>query len=225
MSESNKKQEKKKTEKKIDVEKQKKTVKISDAEKQKKISKKKKNKEESKNNNTFNKEIDLEEENNFLSDSENTTVDDDLPEDIKKKLEKNKTERLKSKRIKKKRKKIISRKVQIGKAYIKATYNNTIVTLTDLQGNVISWASAGMAGFKGPKKATPYAAQIIAKIAIIKAREEFGLEEVSVYVSGIGTGRESAIRSLNANRLAVTFIKDVTPIPHNGCRPKGARRV
>lgn len=150
---------------------------------------------------------------------------EDLPEDIKKKLEKNKLERAKKKHAKKKKKKAAPRKVSIGRAYIKATYNNTVITLTDLQGNVISWASAGIAGFKGPKKATPYAAQIIAKIAILKAKEEYGLEEVSAFVRGVGTGRESAVRALNANGLNVTYIKDVTPIPHNGCRPKGARRV
>ena len=112
----------------------------------------------------------------------------------------------------------------VGVAHVKATYNNTIVTLTDLTGNVISWASAGMAGFKGPKKSTPYAAQIIARIAVEKAKE-FGLQEVSVFVKGVGTGRESAIRALNANGLIVSSIKDVTPIPHNGCRPKKPRRV
>ncbi|MFH1427817.1 MAG: 30S ribosomal protein S11 [Patescibacteria group bacterium] len=116
-------------------------------------------------------------------------------------------------------------KIKSGKAFIKATYNNTIVTLTDLQGNVISWASAGMAGFKGPKKSTPYAAQIITKIATMKAKEEYGLEEVIVFVKGVGTGRESAIRALNANGINIMGIKDVTPIPHNGCRPKKPRRV
>jgi small subunit ribosomal protein S11 len=150
---------------------------------------------------------------------------EELPEDIKKKLEKKKGEKdQKSRKIRKKKKKA-PRKVPTGKAYIKATYNNTIVTLTDMQGNVLSWASAGMAGFKGAKKSTPYAAQIISRIAVGKAREEFGLSEVCVYVKGVGTGRESAIRSLNNNGLIVTFIKDVTPVPHNGCRPKKPRRV
>ncbi len=150
--------------------------------------------------------------------------DDELPEEIKKKLEQNKAARAKKKVLKKKKKKV-TRKVKSGKAYIKASYNNTIVTLTDQQGNVISWASAGVAGFKGAKKATPYAAQIISKIAVMKAKEEYGLEEVEVFVSGVGTGRESAIRALNANGMEVTAIKDVTPIPHNGCRPKKPRRV
>ena len=115
--------------------------------------------------------------------------------------------------------------VKIGRAYINATYNNTMISLTDNNGDVISWASAGMAGFKGAKKATPYASQIITKIACQKAKEEYGLEEVSVFVSGVGTGREAAIRALNANGLNVTSIKDTTPVPHNGCRPKKPRRV
>jgi len=149
---------------------------------------------------------------------------EDLPEEIKKKLEKNKIERAKKKQIKKK-KRDQEKRIRIGKAHIKATYNNTIVTLTDLQGNVISWSSAGMAGFKGPKKATPYAAQIITKIACMKAKEEFGLEEVAVFVKGVGTGRESAVRALNTNGLVITSIKDITPVPHNGCRPRKPRRV
>ena len=147
---------------------------------------------------------------------------EELPDEIKKKLEKSKADR---KVLKKKgKKKKIAQKVPVGVAHVKATYNNTIVTLTDLTGNVISWASAGMAGFKGPKKSTPYAAQIIARIAVEKAKE-MGLTEVSVFVKGVGTGRESAIRALNANGLIISSIKDVTPIPHNGCRPKKPRRV
>ncbi|MFZ4631876.1 MAG: 30S ribosomal protein S11 [Patescibacteria group bacterium] len=125
----------------------------------------------------------------------------------------------------KKKKKKTARVVKVGRAYIQATYNNTMITLTDTNGDVISWASAGLAGFKGAKKATPYAAQIITKIAAQKAKEEYGLQEVSVFVSGVGTGREAAIRALNANGLDVSAIKDVTPVPHNGCRPKKPRRV
>lgn len=147
---------------------------------------------------------------------------EELPDDIKKKLEKNKAAR-KDKIKKKKKAKVVS-KVKMGNAYIKASYNNTIVTLTDLNGNVISWASAGVAGFKGAKKSTPYASQIITRIAVGKARE-MGLEEVNVFVSGVGTGRESAVRALNANGLNVLSIKDTTPIPHNGCRAKKPRRV
>ena len=150
--------------------------------------------------------------------------DDELPEEIKQKLEKNKQARAKKKLIKKKKKKT-ARVVKVGRAYIQATYNNTMITLTDTNGDVISWASAGLAGFKGAKKATPYAAQIITKIAAQKAKEEYGLQEVSVFVSGVGTGREAAIRALNANGLDVSAIKDVTPVPHNGCRPKKPRRV
>ncbi|HOD86695.1 MAG TPA: 30S ribosomal protein S11 [bacterium] len=143
---------------------------------------------------------------------------------MKQKLEKNKQARAKKKLVKK-RKKRIARTVKVGRAYINATYNNTMVTLTDSNGDVIAWASAGMAGFKGAKKATPYAAQIITKIAVQKAKEEYGLQEVSVFVAGVGTGREAAIRALNANGLEVSAIKDVTAVPHNGCRPKKPRRV
>ena len=152
---------------------------------------------------------------------------EELPEDIVKKMEKRKTEvkKLKSKKKAIKKKKKTSKRVSVGKAYIKSTYNNTIVTLTDIQGNVLSWASAGIAGFRGPKKSTPYAAQIITRIAVGKAREEYGLQEVSVFIRGVGTGRESAVRALNNNGLIVTSIKDITPIPHNGCRPKKPRRV
>jgi len=149
---------------------------------------------------------------------------EELPEEIKQKLEKNKAARAKKKLVKKKKKKT-AKVVKVGRAYIQATYNNTIITLTDAAGDVISWASAGLAGFKGAKKATPYAAQIITKIASQKAKEEYGLEEVSVFVSGVGTGREAAIRALNANGLNVVAIKDTTPVPHNGCRPKKPRRV
>jgi len=147
---------------------------------------------------------------------------EELPEEIKKKLEKNKADKKEIKGRKKKRKD--DKKVSVGIAHIKATYNNTIVTLTDLAGNVLSWASAGAAGFKGPKKSTPYAAQIITRIAVEKARK-YGLKEVSVMVKGVGTGRESAVRALNANGLIISLIKDITPIPHNGCRPKKPRRV
>lgn len=150
------------------------------------------------------------------------TEAEELPDSIKKLLEKKKSEKVESK--KKKRKKKIAKRVTVGRAYISATYNNTIITLTDQEGNVISWASAGIAGFKGPKKATPYAASIITRIAVEKAKE-VGLKEVSAYVKGVGTGRESAIRALNASGLSVTYIKDITPIPHNGCRPKKPRRV
>ena len=111
-----------------------------------------------------------------------------------------------------------------GRAHVQATYNNTLISLTDANGNVISWSSAGKMGFRGPKKATAYAAGVIVKDAVTRAMER-GLKEVDVYVKGIGAGRESAIRALNANGLQVMSIRDVTPIPHNGCRPKGQRRI
>jgi small subunit ribosomal protein S11 len=147
---------------------------------------------------------------------------DDLPENVKKLLEKKKTEKNDNK--KKKRKKKVEKKVSAGKAFIKATYNNTIVTITDMNGDVISWCSAGMAGFKGPKKSTPYAATIITRIAVERARDT-GINNVGVYVKGVGTGREAAIRALNASGLTVDFIRDMTPIAHNGCRPRKPRRV
>ena len=111
-----------------------------------------------------------------------------------------------------------------GKVFIQATFNNTIVTVTDLRGNTVSWASAGGLGFRGAKKSTPYAAQTTAETAAKKAMD-FGLCEVHVFVKGPGVGRESAIRSLGALGLTVRSIRDVTPIPHNGCRPRKSRRV
>ena len=111
-----------------------------------------------------------------------------------------------------------------GQAHIQSTFNNTIVTLTDPQGNVIAWSSAGSSTFKGSRKSTPYAAQITAETAAKKAMEH-GLREVAVFVKGPGSGREAAIRSLQAAGLVVTSITDVTPIPHNGCRPPKRRRV
>lgn len=111
-----------------------------------------------------------------------------------------------------------------GQAHIKATFNNTIVTLTDNYGNVISWATAGRMGFKGARKNTPFAAQIAAQNAAKEAME-LGLKRISVMVKGPGAGREAAIRSLQAAGLEVQAIKDVTPIPHNGCRPPKRRRV
>ncbi len=111
-----------------------------------------------------------------------------------------------------------------GNVYVQATFNNTIVTVTDLNGNAVSWASAGGLGFRGAKKSTPYAAQVTAETAAKKAID-LGLKEVHVYVKGPGVGRESAIRSLGTLGLLVRSIKDVTPIPHNGCRPKKTRRV
>ncbi|HCI80300.1 MAG TPA: 30S ribosomal protein S11 [Ktedonobacter sp.] len=111
-----------------------------------------------------------------------------------------------------------------GQAHIQATFNNTIVTLTDPNGNVLSWGSAGAQGFKGSRKSTPYAAQVTAESAARKAMDH-GLRQVDVFVKGPGSGREAAIRSLQASGLSVTSITDVTPIPHNGCRPPKRRRV
>jgi small subunit ribosomal protein S11 len=126
---------------------------------------------------------------------------------------------------KKKTKKVVaSRQVATGRTYVKSTYNNTIVTFTDQNGNVLAWSSAGQCGFKGPKKATPYAASVIIKDAAEKVKK-YGLKEVSVFVRGIGGGREAAVRALNANGFIVSVIKDITPIPHNGCRPPRPRRV
>jgi len=123
-----------------------------------------------------------------------------------------------------KSKKKIKKSIKKGQAYIQATYNNTIVTITDGQGNTLAWSSAGVNGFKGPKKATPYAAGIIVRNVVEKTKE-MGLAEVDVFVKGVGAGREAAIRALHANGLAIGSIKDLTPIPHNGCRAKKTRRV
>ena len=114
--------------------------------------------------------------------------------------------------------------IEKGQAHIASSFNNTMVTLTDMSGNVISWASAGQLGFRGSRKSTPFAAQEAAQTAAEKAKEH-GLKSVEVYVKGPGSGRESAIRSLQASGLEVSSIKDVTPIPHNGCRPPKKRRV
>ena len=111
-----------------------------------------------------------------------------------------------------------------GKAFIQSTFNNTIVTLTDLKGNVIAWGSSGTAGFKGSRKSTPYAAQLAAQGAAQRARDH-GLRQVEVYVRGPGSGREAAIRALQASGIFVMAIKDVTPVPHNGCRARKRRRV
>lgn len=114
--------------------------------------------------------------------------------------------------------------IPLGRAYIQSTFNNTTVTLTDPNGNAISWASAGTSGFKGSRKSTPYAAQMAAEQAVRKGMEN-GLRQVDVFVRGTGSGREAAIRSLQAAGLTISSIRDVTPIPHNGCRPPKRRRV
>jgi len=108
--------------------------------------------------------------------------------------------------------------------YIQSSYNNTIVTLTDPQGNIIAWSSAGAVGFKGPKKATPFAASRVIETLIEKVKK-FGVREVSVFVKGVGSGRDAAIRALVNHGLEISIIKDMTPVPHNGCRPRKPRRV
>ena len=133
---------------------------------------------------------------------------------------KSKLEEKPIRRIKKEKKNVPS-----GIVYIQATFNNTIVTITDKKGNVLAWSSAGKMGFKGARKSTPYAAQIISSDAANKARDTANLRDVDVRVKGPGGGREAAIRSLNAAGLAVKSIRDITPIPHDGCRPRKRRRV
>ena len=123
-----------------------------------------------------------------------------------------------------KAKKKTRKNVQTGIVYIQSTFNNTIITITDVSGNVISWSSAGARGFKGSRKSTPFAAQVAAGDAAAKAMEH-GLKNVSVLVKGPGAGRESALRALAAAGLKVSLIRDITPIPHNGCRPPKRRRV
>ena len=122
------------------------------------------------------------------------------------------------------RKRREKKNIEKGAAHIQSTFNNTIVTITDVQGNAVSWASAGEMGFRGSKKSTPFAAQTAADVAA-KAAMEHGMKTVEVFVKGPGAGREAAIRALQATGLEVTMIKDVTPIPHNGCRPPKRRRV
>ena len=129
-------------------------------------------------------------------------------------------ERKKRTRVKRRERKVIPR----GKAFIQSTFNNTIITITDPNGNVVSWSSAGASGFKGSRKSTPYAAQMSAENAARRAMEH-GVRQIEVFVKGPGSGRDAAIRALQAAGLNVTTITDVTPIPHNGCRPPKRRRV
>ena len=127
-------------------------------------------------------------------------------------------------KVKKTRRRKERKNIEHGAAHIKSTFNNSIVTLTDVTGNALSWSSAGALGFRGSRKSTPFAAQMAAETAA-KVAMEHGLKSVEVYVKGPGAGREAAIRSLQAAGSEVTLIKDVTPIPHNGCRPPKRRRV
>lgn len=146
-------------------------------------------------------------------------------EKAQKKVEKSKGKAASAYAIKQtKKKKKIFRKITRGKAYIKSTYNNTIVTVTDLNGSVLAWASAGNAGFKGAKKATPFAAGIVAK-NVVESIAPYGIKELDVFLKGIGVGREAAVRGLQNSGIEILSMKDVTPIPHNGCRPRKERRV
>ena len=124
------------------------------------------------------------------------------------------------KRVKKKEKKTVSH----GILYIHSTFNNTVITMTDKNGNVLTWSAGGMVGFKGSRKSTPFAAQLAAE-KVLKDSENFGVQTIDIRVKGPGAGRESAIRSVGSARVKVKSIKDITPIPHNGCRPKKKRRV
>ncbi len=125
---------------------------------------------------------------------------------------------------KKTKKKKVKKEIGFGIAYIRSTFNNTIITITDQQGNSLCWASSGTVGFKGARKGTPFAAQLAAKEASLKARQ-FGVRYIDVRVKGPGAGRESAIRALQADGMEIKSIRDVTPIPHNGCRVRKRRRV
>jgi len=129
-----------------------------------------------------------------------------------------------AKAVRKSSKKKEKKNITDGVAHIQSTFNNTIITITDLTGNVIAWSSAGMQGFKGSRKSTPFAAQMAAEDAVRKAKEQ-GMRKVQVYIKGPGSGRESALRSLQLAGLVVTVIRDVTPVLHNGCRPPKRRRV
>jgi small subunit ribosomal protein S11 len=128
------------------------------------------------------------------------------------------------KAVRKTGKKKEKRNITEGVAHIQSTFNNTIVTITDLSGNVIAWSSSGLQGFKGSRKSTPFAAQMAAEDVVHKAKEQ-GMRKVQVYIKGPGAGRESALRSLQLAGLTITMIRDVTPVPHNGCRPPKRRRV
>jgi small subunit ribosomal protein S11 len=128
------------------------------------------------------------------------------------------------KAVRKAGKKKEKKNITEGIAHIQSTFNNTIVTITDLSGNVIAWSSSGLQGFKGSRKSTPFAAQMAAEDVVRKAKEQ-GMRKVQVYIKGPGAGRESALRSLQIAGLTITLIRDVTPVPHNGCRPPKRRRV
>lgn len=135
-----------------------------------------------------------------------------------------KADKQEAKKPEKKKGKARRRNVELGNAFIQASYNNTIVTLTEPNGNVIAWSSSGASGFKGARKSTPYAAQVSAENAAEKAKV-FGLQRVHVYIKGVGSGREQAVRGLSSSGIDIISLNDVTPMPHNGCRKKKQRRV
>jgi len=130
----------------------------------------------------------------------------------------------KNKKKKSRRRKKVKRNIEKGQAHIKSTFNNTIISITDTEGQVVAWSSAGKVGYKGSRKSTPFAAQLAAENVAEEAKD-MGLKEIEIFVKGPGSGRESAIRTLQAAGLNVTLIKDITPIPHNGCRPPKRRRI
>ena len=130
----------------------------------------------------------------------------------------------KNKNKKKRRRKKVKRNIEKGQAHIKSTFNNTIISITDEEGKVVAWSSAGKVGYKGSRKSTPFAAQLAAENAADEAKE-MGMKEIEIFVKGPGSGRESAIRTLQSAGLNITLIKDITPIPHNGCRPPKRRRI
>ncbi|GBE17114.1 30S ribosomal protein S11 [bacterium BMS3Abin15] len=146
-------------------------------------------------------------------------------EEIKKAKEKEGTDqKSESVEVPKKKKRKIRHHIQKGQAHIQCTYNNTVITIADINGAALGWSSAGLLGFKGAKKATPYAATQIAADVAEKVKK-YGIKELEVYVKGVGSGREASIRSLANNGFNLVLIKDITPIPHNGCRPRKPRRV
>lgn len=149
------------------------------------------------------------------------------PAGLKVKNKEGKTEKKaeeKAQETKLQKKKKIKKQVSNGRATVKCSYNNTVISISDSRGDVLGWASSGLLGFKGAKKATPYAAtQVVANVS--EKVKKFGLRELEVYVRGVGSGREASIRALANNGFELTLIKDITPIPHNGCRPKKPRRV
>ena len=130
----------------------------------------------------------------------------------------------KNKKKKSRRRKKVKRNIEKGQAHIKSTFNNTIISITDEEGKVVAWSSAGKVGYKGSRKSTPFAAQLAAENAAEEAKD-MGMKEIEIFVKGPGSGRESAIRTLQSAGLNITLIKDITPIPHNGCRPPKRRRI